>query len=175
MDAMSEATLDALRTGDKKKIDKTRTKEEICLEKLYTDKTGVIGIPVQNLFAALNGGARFVGFDAKRKLATAKSTLLPTIMAIKDKFIPLQGGAEWVADQRRGRLADGTAVAVVRPRFDEWGFEFTIELDDDENIKIDKIEEVIVKAGRAQGLGSFRPDCKGNFGMFDVVSCTEIK
>ena len=175
MDRMSSETLEELRTGNRAVIDKTRSKEEICKGKIYRDEEGRIALPVQNIFAAMNGGARFIQYDTKRKLATASSTLLPLVMEILDgEFVLLEGNLEWKPDERRGRLPNGPAISIVRPKFNDWGFTISLEIDEDEGIKFDKIREVLHKAGRAQGLCAFRPECKGNFGKFRIVSTEEV-
>jgi len=173
-DPMGEDVLNSLRTGEKLHIDKTRSLEQICEGKLYLDDSGEITIPAANVLAALNFAGTFFSYPGgKKQLATEKKSLIPSFLDIEGEYLKFSSDG-WQPDQRRGRLANGTAVAVVRPKFKNWSVEFNIRLDNNEPIKIDTVIGVFEKAGKASGLGSFRPSCSGNFGKFDIESCIEI-
>jgi hypothetical protein len=74
----------------------------------------------------------------------------------------------WVVDVRRGVLqATKVAVAIVRPKFPRWGFEITVEVNED-LVNVEKIMDLFEIAGRQCGLGDFRPGTKGQFGRFSV-------
>jgi hypothetical protein len=68
-------------------------------------------------------------------------------------------------------------VMVHRPKWNEWGAEFTLLIDDDakNGITLDTIEQIISYSGRYLGIGSYRPEHTGEFGRFEVVSLTEVK
>jgi hypothetical protein len=172
-DPMSDETLNGLRTGEKMQIDKTRTLEQICEGKLYLDDFGKITMPVSNMLASLNYAGKFFKYDRMKSLATGATSLIPSFLRIEGEYLTFVSDG-WKPDQRRGRLDNGTAVSVVRPKFKNWSIELKIQLDDDEPIKIDTVIALFEKAGKASGLGSFRPSCKGAFGQFDVESCVEI-
>lgn len=56
-----------------------------------------------------------------------------------------------------------------RPRFDSWGAKF--ELDIDENmLDAETAQQLLVEAGNSIGIGDFRPEKRGPFGRFRVVS-----
>lgn len=59
----------------------------------------------------------------------------------------------------------GGAVMRTRPRFNQWGLQFTLAVDD-EVVSPDHVREALVIAGARVGLGDFRP----RFGRFEVVS-----
>jgi hypothetical protein len=61
-----------------------------------------------------------------------------------------------------------------RPRFNKWGAEFEIVLND-EGIPADVIKEILDHAGRYVGVGDWRPEKKGMFGKFMIVSWKESK
>lgn len=172
-DPMSDDTLKNLRTGEKASIDKTRTLEKICEGKLYKDDAGEITMPATNLLAALNYAGKFFKYDRMKSLATGDTSLIPSFLRIEGEHLAFTHDG-WKPDQRRGRLKDGTAVAVVRPKFNNWRVELTFLLNDDEPIKIETVINLFKKAGAASGLGSFRPSCKGPFGQFELESCFEI-
>jgi len=176
MDRMSIETLEELRTGVRAQKVKDRPLSEVAAEKIYRENgnEGPIGLQQEMLFACLVAAGRNVK-NGKGKISTAKTTTLPDLMTIEEFFIPLvstDGPLEesWIPDRRRGRLADGTAVCVVRPKFPALTtrFEFTIEYDKSK-VADSVIRELVNNAGSAQGLGSFRPNCKGPFGRFRIM------
>lgn len=173
-DPMNDDVLNALRTGDKLEIDKTRTLEEICESKLYLDDDGQITMPASNMLACLNAAGGFFDYPkTKKKLSTGATSLIPSFLRIEGEYLEFSHEG-WKPDQRRGRLPNGTATSVVRPKFKSWSIKLNIQLDDNEPIKIPTVLALFEKAGKASGLGSFRPSCKGAFGQFDIESCFEI-
>lgn len=177
MNPMTEATLDELYGGAsaRKQKDTERPQKNVAAEKVIRNEDGQAGIPVEYLFAALVQGGRFVQYENKRNISNATSTLIPSFMTIKEMFFPFEDQSiEWHVDKRRGRLASsGTAVCILRPRFNQWSFTVTIEINVGE-IAEDKVRELFRYAGSAVGLGDFRPACKGNFGRFQVDSWKEV-
>ena len=172
-DPMSDETLNMLRTGEKVQIDKQRSLEEIAQGKLYLDDEGEITMPATCLRAALNYAGKYLKYDAKRSIATNDTSLIPSFMRIEGEFLTFVHDG-WKPDQRRGRLDNGTAVSIVRPKFKSWSVEVVIQLDDTQPIKIETVIALFEKAGAVSGLGVFRPSCKGEFGQFEVESCHEI-
>lgn len=159
---------------------KDRPAKVDAAEKIYREdgEESRIGLPSEMLFASLVNAGRKVK-AGKTQISTAKTTTLPDIMSINDSFLPLINIAPereeefWRVDKRRGRLQDGTAICVVRPRFDAWEFEVTVEFDR-KKVNEGVIRQLFDAAGSGQGLGAFRPNCKGPFGRFEVVGWTVI-
>lgn len=60
-----------------------------------------------------------------------------------------------------------------RPRFDSWGAKFQIALDDD-LLSVEMAQRLLEEAGRSFGIGDFRPEKRGPFGTFRVVSFQEV-
>lgn len=179
MNPATEDLLDQLEgTGGGRKPGKELgvTSEEKALRKIIRNEENVIGLPIEYLFSCLREAGRKVQYDGKSKISTATSTFLPALMAIANGFLPfINQDAEWFVDRRRGKLPkDGTAVCIVRPRFKEWAFEVTIEVDESE-INIAKIKELFKRAGTMVGLGDFRPSCNGQFGRFRVESFNQVQ
>jgi hypothetical protein len=56
-----------------------------------------------------------------------------------------------------------------RPRFDDWSAKFRINLDDDQ-LDESTAQQLLEEAGRSIGVGDFRPEKRGPFGTFRVVS-----
>jgi hypothetical protein len=131
-------------------------------------------VPGENFMSCLIGAGVFVRLDAKRQVSTGKATMLPGLMSLLTPILYLyvpdhpETPATWEADVRKGTNPNGgEAVAICRPRFDAWAFDFKIDIDTIE-IGEHAIREVVDKAGRRIGLGDFRPNRKGIFGQFVV-------
>jgi hypothetical protein len=60
-------------------------------------------------------------------------------------------------------------VITVRPKWKCWKCEFTLECDED-TITMQTIEQLFSYAGKYIGIGSYRPEKRGLFGRFKVVS-----
>ena len=65
------------------------------------------------------------------------------------------------------------AVAVCRPRFDEWRVVFTVEVDDD-IITPELALTILEDSGKRSGIGSFRVSKGGYYGQFSVTSWQEL-
>lgn len=182
MNRMSDDTLENLRTKTKapktKAIGTTLTPRADAERKLYLAEDGPY-VPGVNLMACLIEAGKSIRLDGKRQISTAKSTILPGLMTLLSTSMPLKvpgtdKAAVWEADVRAGRNPNGgEAVALCRPRFDEWEISFSIDIDEEE-IGENTIRELFDKAGRRCGLGDFRPQRKGVFGQF-VVECWDRK
>jgi hypothetical protein len=63
-------------------------------------------------------------------------------------------------------------IMRYRPRFDSWGAKFCLTLDDN-NLSIEDAHQLLTEAGVQIGIGDFRPEKRGPFGCFRVVSFKE--
>lgn len=125
-------------------------------------------IPVAMLMSCLIGAGQFVRLDGKKQISTAKSTVLPGLLTIEDRWLPLSPKT-WEVDIAQGRNPNGgEAVCIIRPRFDSWAFALTLSVDQTQ-IGLNVIRELVDIAGNRVGLGDFRPKCKGTFGRFCVT------
>lgn len=182
---MSEETLEQLRTKKKKAsaAGSERTVEDEAAAQVPYDDDGHIALPIDNIIACLvdAGTADHMKLAGKSKVSTKEATRLFSIMYFNSKFIVLDNGVDggeptWKADKRRGvgkQAATPTAVCIVRPRFDSWGFtlEFTY---DSRTVDRSLIYALCKEAGVNRGLGGFRPNKgRGRFGMFRLVEWNE--
>lgn len=159
--------LEELRTGVRKPKLRDKSLEEECDPKVIR-KDGVIGIPDRYLFSCLVQAGRKVKYDSRSFMSTAASTLIPIFLEIKEDFFPITP-SDWVADIQGGvNPHGGEAVAIVRPRFDKWGFTVVIEIDDKE-IAEEKVKQLFVMAGKGFGLGDYRPGKRGLYGRFKLA------
>lgn len=184
LDPMDDVTLDALRGREKMTIDKDRSKEEIAGEKLYRGDHNELVIPSANLLAALNHAGKMIKLDARRGMASGDSSWIPAFLRFEGEYCPLmvdghpakRGG--WTADQRRGvNQTTKGATAIVRPKFRQWELQVSVVFNPVAipNITLTsaQVRTLFELAGRASGLGSFRPSCKGPFGQFEITEWTE--
>lgn len=173
MDRMDESTLESLRTRIRKPRLTDITPQQEAERKIYRDGNGKIGFPALMLFACLREAGRYIKFDGKRQISTSEETILPALLTIEEEFLPFLNGNSWVIDRRRAvNHQDNSAVCVVRPRFDKWEFEVTIDINE-KMVSEDTVRQLFDLAGKMKGLGAFRK--KGPFGRFKVVEWTPVK
>lgn len=176
MNKMDESTLEGLRTKRKPSkaasVGSTRTPREDAERKVYLSEEGPV-LPGINLMACFIEAGKFIRLDGKRQITNAKATVLPGLVSLLTpqallKIPDTEKAATWEADVQQGRNPNGgEAVALCRPRFDEWEFTFSIDIDEAE-IGENTIRDLVDKAGRRVGIGDFRPQRKGIFGQFRV-------
>lgn len=65
-------------------------------------------------------------------------------------------------------------IMRYRPRFDNWGAKFNLILDDS-TLDIETAHQLLNEAGQFIGIGDFRPEKRGPFGCFRVVSFQESR
>lgn len=136
--------------------------------KVHRMPDGEPHVPVAMLMSCLIGAGQFVRLDGKKQVSTAKSTVLPGLLTIEDRWLPLRPPT-WEVDIAQGRNPNGgEAVCIIRPRFDEWSFDLTLSVDQ-RQIGVAVIRDLVDIAGNRVGLGDFRPKCKGTFGRFSVT------
>jgi hypothetical protein len=175
MNAMSEQQLLAI--WFKQKAPKTATRRqprEEAESKLHKLPDGRPHIPVKCLQATFVNAGQFVRLDGKRQISTEKKTILPSMLALLDTELPLtlpgsKKKAIWEVDIQQGRNPNGgEAVCIIRPRFDLWALNFTIEVDQS-LMSVGMARELIDIAGKRVGLLEFSPRHKGTFGRFHVT------
>jgi hypothetical protein len=65
-------------------------------------------------------------------------------------------------------------IIVVRPRWDNLDVSFTINVKND-TITKETVREILDQSGVMFGIGSYRPEHKGEFGVFEVTKFEEVK
>lgn len=58
-------------------------------------------------------------------------------------------------------------VIVIRPRWNEWSATFDLIVDED-SITVETIQRILEYSGKYIGIGSYRPQNKGQFGRFKI-------
>jgi len=180
---MSESVLEGLRTKTKPpktaSIGTTRTPREDAEPKVHVDAKGNPGVPALVMMSTLIAAGRFCRLDGKKQISTADSTVLPGFLSLEGSFFKLLNSegkpATWEADVKQGRNPNGgEAVAICRPRFDEWNFSLRIAIADEE-VGENIIRQLFDFAGRRVGIGDFRPARKGIFGQFVVDEWSAVE
>jgi len=185
MDPMDEESIvNDLILGERKPKDKTTPIRDRAAKKIYRDPAGKIALPSVMLFASLRGAGRKIKVGPRATITKYDGeTSLPAILTIREMYLVLKHPEvkdfeeAWVPDVRRGQLQSGQTCGIIRPRFDKWGFEVTVDIDYSglEGLTRAHILDLFRKSGRNTGLGSFRPACGGQFGTYDIANFVVIE
>ena len=139
---------------------------------LYQLPDGIIYVPSTQVHGSLMEAGKQMQVVGKGKATYSK--LFGAFIIIEPDAIPMLN-QKWETDKRavvvpstRGR------VMRYRPKFIEWGLRFNLVITDDE-IAPSVVKEGLERAGSYSGIGDFRPQKKGPFGRFQVVSFKEVK
>lgn len=173
----NEALFGLLGVKTEKKRDKEiKTPREIGEKHAYQLDNGECYIPLEYItgsFAAVASDYKQKHSIRKSLKSVAQGIFRPTeekimLLDLKDKPIK-----KFEIDIRKATNHQKGAVAVCRPRFDEWKVKFTAQIDD--NIaSADTIQQVLEDAGRRSGMGSFRVSRGGYFGQFRLTRFKEL-
>jgi hypothetical protein len=141
--------------------------QDQCREKLYVDDKGTPVFPADNLLSCIIDAGRFIKVG-KRQLSTRDQTIVTSFLLLTDNFLQIASEEGWRVDAR-GIVNQSTKGRHIcyRPIFDDWGFTFTIDLDERE-CSLKTARELIDRAGKAIGIGVMRPSRKGRYGQFVV-------
>lgn len=136
--------------------------------KLYTDDGGIPVFPADNLLSCVIDAGKFIKVG-KRQLSTRDTTIVTSFLSIPEQFLPIRSKEGWRVDSR-GIVNQATKGRHIchRPIFDDWAFDFTLDIDTAE-VTEKTVRELIDRAGKQIGIGVMRPSRKGRYGMFKVV------
>lgn len=156
------------------------SKEDIMRAEYHAYKSGDdYFIPSDHVRGALIGAGSFL----KSKVGNAKKSMKNVVAAmffVYPQELPILNLAlmekvkEFSIDKRSAVNKNIKArIITIRPRWDDWATEFTLEIDND-TITKETVRELIQYAGNYVGIGSFRPTANGMFGRFEVHSLEEV-
>lgn len=161
----------------KKKAPKTATRRqprEEATSKLHVLADGRPHVPSTALFACFINAGQFIRLDGRRQISTADKTVLPSMMTLLTKELPItlpgsNQSAPWEVDIQQGRNPNGgEAVCIIRPRFDLWQLSFVVEVDQ-QLMSLAMARELIDIGGRRIGLLEYTPRHRGTFGCYLVT------
>lgn len=167
------------KTTKKPKTQARPSLEDEARSHIHFNGDGQPCIPSYMLMATLISAGVYIRLDQKRQLSTKDSTMLPGLLLLEGESFPLLmpgdgteagwGFSPWRYEVRQGRNPNGgEAVCIVRPLFEKWAIHFTALLDT-ETLPEDTFLRLFALAGTRVGIGDFRPQRKGTFGMFNII------
>jgi hypothetical protein len=172
MNRFTEAAERAVSGSHRTALNGTRgTPREQAEPKAYKDKDGYLFIPGPNLFRAIIDAGKYMR-SGKKQLTTAKSSIVPSFLALEGLECPITVAGhrtkDFEVDSRSVVIpATGGRIMAHRPRLDDWNVDFTLTLEERE-ADLGLVRQLVDYAGSKIGLGDFRPDRKGPFGKFKV-------
>lgn len=160
----------------KKKDKVVRTPQEIAESHAYRDPDGSFVLPTSYLSGAF---AQAAG-DYKQTSSARKSykSIAGGIFRPQQEFVQLKNAkgkpiVKFDTDVRKATNHKVGAVAVCRPRFDEWQTSFDVTIDED-LISQETAHAILSDAGKRVGVGSFRVSKGGYFGQFQITEWKEL-
>jgi hypothetical protein len=144
--------------------------EEEVKKTYYTNSKGEIIQPAEHIEGALiqAGSAKTVPGLGKK---TYKD-LMKTNVAVLPTEIPFPNGKDYKTDIRLAVIpATRGRVPVARARWDEWEFNFTIRVFDNDLTDGEALKDILEIAGKTKGIGTYRP----KYGRFEVVRFEPVK
>lgn len=136
----------------------------------YKDEKGYY-VPSEHIRASLINAGSFM----KSKVGNAKKSMKNVVAGmffIEQEKLYLN--CDFEIDKRSAVNKNIKArVITVRPKWVDWSVKFTLLIDND-TITIETINELLSYSGNYVGIGSFRPQCNGMFGRFDVVNISKL-
>lgn len=135
---------------------------------LYQDSNGKPIIIQPAIFGAIVSAGKFFKLG-KSKLTTLQTSLVPAYLTVTGTHYPIRHKEPWTVDTRPVRIpATGGRILEHRPLFNDWQIDFEIEVYAGFDEKITR--NLVDAAGLRIGLGDMRPERKGPFGRFKVIS-----
>lgn len=126
--------------------------------------------------ASISRLLREAGSNHKLK-GSRKSTkfIVPAAVLVLDDAITITNGngskpKDFEVDSRPVTIpATKGRIMRHRPRFDEWGARFTLRIND-AILPEDFVHKLLTEGGEQIGIGDFRPEKGGPFGVFQVTN-----
>lgn len=161
----SEKAKTMMRDKQAKKAQKgreIRNPEEEVKESFYYTKDGSFALPSLNLKQAI--------VDSSRNVADVTMTLLRGAIFVEgnaEGLIPIKEFSSQEAREDMVRVGMGSADLRYRGQLNDWKMSFTIKYNADV-ISPEQVLNLVQLAGFSCGLGEWRPQCKGDYGMFEL-------
>ena len=128
------------------------------------------------LYPKVNGNWVHPGIAIKNAVIAVAKTYAPQIDKKQvtgaffiPEWIPIFGDAPAPRNDRV-MLGGRILYIAVRAEFVNWNSEFEIEFSESGILTLDQIVNLIDLAGHVIGIGQYRPERKGIFGRFEVVT-----
>lgn len=145
--------------------------EKEALKKIYRDNEGKIYQPSEHIIRTLIEAGKKIKMKGAGKATYSK--IFGSMVSV-EPYVLIHDNQDFeifkklvVIPSTKGR------VMRYRPMLKDWSLTFDILFEDE--IPSDVIKEALEIAGRYSGIGDWRPEKKGVFGKFQVVSFKEVK
>ncbi|MFW9928652.1 MAG: hypothetical protein ACFFD1_04610 [Candidatus Thorarchaeota archaeon] len=148
------------RGTEKNKIRDPKKEVEDKIHHLGKNK---IGIPVFGIKEALVESAPYIDGLDKKKVKGSLFIIPEDNGVVELKYKKMVVNEATTRDSGRNQ----TPRTTFRPEFQDWSSEFNIKYNS-RQITPDQIINLIKIAGFHMGIGSWRPQCSGSYGMFDL-------
>lgn len=137
----------------------------------YGNQEGKCYIPADQLRMAFINGGGYLKSKVGTKTKSMKSIIAAMFMVNPDEIIMPDYD---VIDKRSAVNRNVKArIIVVRPKWNNWSAEFTVEIGE-KTITKETITELISTTGNYVGIGSYRPTNNGSFGRFELTELNQI-
>src|SRR3990167_1172174 len=140
----------------------------------------------KNAYIAKDGSFYFNAFaipsamgsaGANHKATGTRKTLrfvVPSAVQVASDTITIMNGSgpakTFEVDSRPVTIpATKGRIMRHRPRFDQWGAKFDLLINDD-LLSTEMAQQLLTEAGQSIGIGDFRPEKRGPFGRFRIIS-----
>jgi hypothetical protein len=128
-------------------------------------------IPAEHIRGALINGGTFLKSKVGVRTKSMKSIVAAMFIVTPEQiYLP-----EFTEIDKRSAVNKNVKarVIVVRPKWNEWQAEFTLNTGED-TFTEKQLLELLNTTGNYVGIGSFRPTNNGSFGRFKVVEFTPL-
>lgn len=131
-------------------------------------------------FHRLPGGApgfptiafKAAAVSAARQVDGLKMTFLRGAFHVVGELVEIQGMPEMRTDMVR--IGMGTADVRYRPEFKEWSTQLKVRLNS-RSLTLEQLLHLFNQAGFSVGVGEWRPERNGSYGMFHVETFAEVR
>jgi len=143
---------------------KLRNPKKEVEEKIHHIGKNKVGIPIFGIKEALIEAAPYIDGMDKKKVKGSLYIVPEENGLVELKYKKMVINEATTRDSGRNQ----TPRTTFRPEFQDWSSEFNIRYNS-QQITPEQIINLLKIAGFHMGIGSWRPQCSGSFGMFDIA------
>lgn len=137
----------------------------------YRNQGGKCYIPADHLRMSFVNGGGYLKSKVGTKTKSMKSIIAAMFIVSPEEILLPDYD---VIDKRSAVNRNIKArIITVRPKWSTWNAEFTLEIGE-KTITKETIVELITTTGNYVGIGSYRPECNGSFGRFELTELTQL-
>jgi len=149
--------------GKGSETNKIRNPNKEVEEKIHNMGKNKVGVPIFAIKEALVESAPYIDGLDKKKVKGSVYIIPEENGLVELKYKKMVINESTTRDSGRNQ----TPRTTFRPEFQDWSSEFSIKYNS-RQITPEHIINLLKIAGFHMGIGSWRPQCSGSFGMFDI-------